>query len=168
MADSKVNVYKAARNALGWSREAAAEELGISDDKLERIENGKQLPNPQDVKIMSDVYRSPELCNHYCHFDCEIGAQYVPEIPDKELAAIVLKIIDSIYEADDIKRTLVNITADGVISDDEIPALVQTQSRLEKLSNATEALQLCIERKIDNGDINKELYVKEFKKAAGK
>ena len=70
---SEQNIYLAKRKALGWSREYAAEQIGISDDKLERIENEKQLPNPQDVLIMSDVYQAPELCNHYCPGSCEIG-----------------------------------------------------------------------------------------------
>ena len=42
MADVKnaPTLYRSKREALGWSREHAAEQIGISDDKLERIENG--------------------------------------------------------------------------------------------------------------------------------
>ncbi len=85
MADVKnaPTLYRSKREALGWSREHAAEQIGISDDKLERIENGKQLPNPQDVLLMSDVYQAPELCNYYCSHDCPIGRKYVPEIREK-------------------------------------------------------------------------------------
>ena len=43
------NRYKTKRREMGWSREAAAFELHMSDDKLERIENGKQRPTPKDV-----------------------------------------------------------------------------------------------------------------------
>ena len=41
MAETKETstIYLAKRKELGWSREYAAEKLGISDDKLERIEN---------------------------------------------------------------------------------------------------------------------------------
>ena len=49
------NRYKTKRKEMGWSREAAAFELHMSDDKLERIENGKQLPSPKDVLDMSDA-----------------------------------------------------------------------------------------------------------------
>lgn len=163
MLEEQINKYKDTRNKLGWSRETAAESIGISDDKLERIENGKQLPNPQDVLIMSNVYHAPELCNYYCHNQCEIGHQYVPEIPDKDLPDIVVSLLNSIYTVGDIKRTIVDITVDGHIDDDEIPELVHVQKALENLSKATESLQLCVERKIDNGDISKDLYVKELK-----
>ena len=163
MAKNTNNIYRIAREHLGWSREVAAEELGMSDDKLERIENDKQSPNPQDVKIMSNVYHAPELCNLYCHHQCEVGHQYVPEIPEKDLPDIVVKLLNSVYEVNDIKKVLLSITADGEISDDEIPTLVEIQYALERLSKATEALQLCIERKIDDGVISKDLYVKELK-----
>ena len=38
---TKENRYKELRKSLEWSREAAAEALGMSDDKLERIDNGE-------------------------------------------------------------------------------------------------------------------------------
>ena len=130
MAETKesATLYLAKRKELGWSREYASEQLGISDDKLERIENEKQLPNPQDVLIMSDVYHAPELCNYYCSRDCEIGQLYVPKVP----------------------------------------GLAQAQYTLEQLSIMIEALQLCVERKIDKGEISKELYDAAYKDASAK
>ena len=160
------SLYLSKRKKLGWSREYAAEQLGISDDKLERIENGKQLPNPQDVLIMSDVYHSPELCNYYCSRDCEIGRVYVPKIPETELPGIILQLVASIYEVEDIKKALVKITADDRIDDDEVESLAQAQYTLERLSIMIEALQLCVERKIDTGEISKQLYDAAFLKAS--
>ena len=169
MADTKnpATLYRSKREALGWSREYAAEQIGISDDKLERIENEKQLPNPQDVLIMSDVYKAPELCNYYCNKDCEIGRQYVPKVPDAELPGIILHLLDSVYEVQDMEKILVKITADNVIDESEIENLVRTQYTLEQLSIMIEALQLCVERRIDNGEISKELYDAAYKKASG-
>lgn len=166
---AKATLYLAKRKALGWSREYAAEQLGISDDKLERIENEKQLPNPQDVLIMSDVYQAPELCNYYCSKDCEIGRVYVPKVPDAELPGIILQLMSSIYEVEDIKKVLVKITADDRIDDSEVEDLAKTQHTLEQLSIMIEALQLCVERKLDKGEISKELYEAAQRKiAAGK
>ncbi len=167
MSEQKVSRYRQFRNELGWSREHAAEELGMSDDKLERIENGKQIPNPQDVLIMSRAYRVPHLCNYYCHNVCEIGSKYVPEVPDRELPDIILRLLNSVYEAEDIRELLIRITADGVIDDDEIEHLVDVQGTLEELSIMIEALQLCIERKVINGEITKELYEDAMQKQAG-
>lgn len=151
-------IYRRLRKQMGWSREYAAEQLGMSDDKLERIENGRQMPNPQDVLNMSNVYRAPELCNYYCHNECEIGRQYVPEVPSSELSDIILRLLDAVYKVEDIDKILVSITADGVIEDEEIEPLVNVQNTLEKLSVMIEALQICIERKVDNGEISGDLY----------
>lgn len=168
MAEAKETgtLYLARRKALGWSREYASEQLGISDDKLERIENGKQLPNPQDVLIMSDVYQSPELCNYFCSRFCEIGQLYVPKVPDTELPGIILRLMASIYETRDIEKLLVKITADEIIDETEIADLARAQYTLEQLSIMIEALQLCVERKIDRGEIPKEIYKAEYQKCS--
>ena len=167
MADHKnpTTLYRSKRESLGWSREFAAEQIGISDDKLERIENEKQLPNPQDVLIMSDVYQAPELCNYYCNRDCEIGRLYVPEVPDADLPAIILRLLDAVYRVDDIEKILVRITADDMIDETEVRSLAHAQYTLEQLSIMIEALQLCIERKIDKGEISREAYDAAYRKA---
>lgn len=161
-------IYLSRRKALGWSREFAAEKLGISDDKLERIENAKQIPNPQDVLIMSDVYQSPELCNYYCSRDCEIGRQYVPEVPASELPGIILRLLDSVYRVENVEKLLVKITADDFIDESEVDDLAHAQYTLEQLSIMIEALQLCIEKKIDRGEISGKQYEAAYQKAASR
>ena len=164
MADTtKVTLYREIRETLKkedpkWSREYAAEKLGFSDDKLERIENGRQDPAPQDVLAMADIYRAPQLCNYFCHNTCLIGQKYIPEVTTQDLPTIIIRLLDSLYRVEDIKKPLINITADGVIDDSEISELVRVQSTLEQLSEMTSALNICIESKILNGEINNELY----------
>ena len=158
------NRYKTKRREMGWSREAAAYELHMSDDKLERIENGKQLPSAKDVLDMSDAYNSPELCNYFCNKDCEIGRHYVPEVPDSELPDIILRLLSSVNDFSDMEKQLIRITADGIIEPDEIPDLVKVQHTLEQLSIMIEALQLRIEKKIDEGEIEESAYKAEFEK----
>ena len=158
MTEQKTNRYRQLRDSLGWSREHAASELGMSDDKLERIENGRQAPNPQDVLAMSRAYHSPQLCNYYCNQQCEIGRRYVPEVPDADLPDIIVRLLNSIYEAEDTKKVLVRITADSQIDKDEIPDLVRIQNTFEELSIMIEALQLCIERKIADSEIPADEY----------
>ena len=139
MAEPKetTNLYLIKRKEMGWSREYAAEQIGISDDKLERIENEKQLPNPQDVLIMSNVYQAPELCNYYCHRDCEIGRQYVPEVPKAQLPGIILRLLDSVYAVQDIEKILVRITADDMIDESEVDDLAHAQYTSRRCSSAS-------------------------------
>ena len=55
--DCKMNIYIEVRNSLGLSREKASELLEtISPEKIERIENEKQLPSPEDVMISEETY----------------------------------------------------------------------------------------------------------------
>lgn len=163
MAKEKITAYREKRKAMEWSIEAAAEELGMSDDTLRRIETEEKIPNPQEVLAMAKAFHAPELCNHYCHFDCEIGQKYVPEVEDSDLPSIVLRLLDTIYDVEDIEKTLVRITSDKDITDDEIESLVKVQYTLEQLSMMVEALQLCVEKKIDNNEISREIYEKAFK-----
>lgn len=163
--NNKTTLYRQKREDLNWSREYAAEQLGMSDDKLERIENEKQRPNPQDVLIMSDVYKSPELCNYFCNRDCEIGQKYVPKVPDDELPGIILNLMGTIYDVEDIEKLLVKITKDNKIEDSEIENLATAQCTLEQLSIMIEALQLCVERKINKGELSREKYDAAYKKA---
>ncbi len=160
---SKLTLYREIRETLKkqdpkWSREFAAEKLGFSDDKLERIENGRQDPSPQDVLTMASVYRAPQLCNYYCHNTCLIGQKYIPEVTAHDLPTVIIRLLDSLYKVEDIKKPLINITADGVIDDDEIDELVNVQTTLERLSEMSSALNICVEGKILKGEISSELY----------
>lgn len=60
-------IYQKLREENDLTREKAAELLEfISEDRLERIENEKSEPAPEDVIRMAEVYKAPELCNYYC------------------------------------------------------------------------------------------------------
>ena len=152
------NLYRERRKALNWSLEEAAEQLFISDDKLQRIETGKQSPSAEDIMHMSEVYKAPELCNYYCHNQCDIGKENVPEIPVEELPNVTLQLLDSLNTASDIEKMLIKITADNEISDDELEALVNIELNLEQLATAINALKLCIKRKSRNDGLNSQLY----------
>lgn len=72
------------------------------------------LPHPEEVLIMADKYKSPELCNYYCSNQCPIGQQYVPEIKMKELPQIILETVASLNKMNKKQERLIEITADGI------------------------------------------------------
>ena len=87
-------IYQKLREENDLTRENAAELLEfISEDRLERIENEKSEPAPEDVIRMAEVYKAPELCNYYCSHKCPIGRKYVPPIEMTELPAIILETV---------------------------------------------------------------------------
>ena len=151
--------YQLFREELGYTREKASEILGwISADRIEKIESEKSLPHPDEVLAMSLAYQKPRLCNHYCANICPIGQEYVPEIKVKDLSQIVLEMLASLNSIQKRKERLIEITADGEISDDEIADFVHIQEELERISITVETLQLWSERMLITGAINMEAY----------
>ena len=153
------NAYFQRREELKLTRDQASELLeSIPPERIEKIENERVAPHPEEILIMAEKYKSPELCNYYCANQCPIGQQYVPEVKIQDLSQIVLKMIDSLNEVQDNQKRLVNITSDGIIDDTEIEDFVDIQNKLEKISITIEALQLWSEQMIANGSINMEKY----------
>ena len=157
------NVYFKRREELGLTREKASELLeSISPERIEKIENEKCDPHPEEVLIMAEKYKSPELCNYYCSNQCRIGQQYVPEVKIQDLSQIVLKMLSSLNAVQRSKERLIDITADGQIDDTELEEFISIQEDLEKISITVETLQLWSEQMLANGSIDMERY-KELK-----
>lgn len=153
------NAYFLKREELELTREQASEILTtISAERIEKIENERCMPRPDEILLMAEKYKSPELCNYYCANQCEIGAKYVPEIKIRDLSQIVLKMLASLNEVQNCQNRLITITEDGVIADDEIDEFVDIQDKLEKISVTVEALQLWSEQMIASGNIDKAKY----------
>lgn len=153
------NIYQTTREKLGLSREAASEKLEwVSSERIERIENEKSCPNPDEVLQMSKKYQTPSLCNFYCANQCPIGQEYVPEIKIKDLSQIVLEMLASLNSVNRKKERLIEITADGTIDKNEIEDFIFIQEELEHISITVETLQLWAERMLATGAIDIEKY----------
>ena len=153
------NIYQLTREGLKLSREAASELLeSIPPERIERIENERSLPHPDEVLVMSDKYKQPSLCNYYCANQCPIGQEYVPEIKIKDLSQIVLEMLASLNSMSKQKDRLIEITADGKISGDELEDFILIQEELERISITVETLQLWSERMLATGVIDKAAY----------
>ena len=159
------NKYQLAREELGLSREKASDLLEvIPPQRIEKIENERSLPHPDEVLVMSQKYKKPSLCNYYCSNECPIGKEYVPEVQIKELSAIVIEMLASLNSVNKTKDRLIEIAADGVISDDEIDDFIHIQEELERISVTVETLQLWAEKMLANGIIDADQYYARKKK----
>ena len=153
------NRYQLAREELGLSREKAGDLLEvIPPERIEKIENERSFPHPDEVLIMSQKYKKPTLCNYYCSNECPIGREYVPEVQVKELSAIVIEMLASLNSVNRKKDRLIEIAADGAISNDEIDDFIHIQKELERISVTVETLQLWAEKMLANGIIDAEQY----------
>ena len=152
-------LYQEFREEMGYTREKASEVLeSISAERIERIENEKSLPHPDEVLAMSVAYQKPRLCNHYCANTCPIGQEYVPEIQVKNLSEMVLGLLASLNNIQKWKDRLIEITADGEIGSEEIADFIAIQDKLEEISVTVESLQMWSERMLATGRIDLEQY----------
>ena len=153
------NIYHKTRESLQLTREAASELLeSITPERIEKIENERSLPHPDEVLVMAEKYKQPSLCNFYCANQCPIGQQYVPEVKIKDLCQIVLEMLASLNSMGKQKERLIEITVDGKITGDELEDFIYIQEELERISIAVETLQLWSERMLATGAIDVEQY----------
>lgn len=140
--------YEAAKfNERLSSREGAAEELGIDRTRLARIELGSTVPYQDEVLLMADCYRAPELKGNYCRDMCPLG-KGMPKIEDADLDRISLRALASFRKINEAKELLLDITADGIITDDEKPDLEKIISTLDEVNEITQNLKNWIEKNI--------------------
>ena len=149
------NIYQTSREAVELTRESAAEALEfISADRIEKIESEKSLPHPDEILAMAECYKNPSLCNYYCSHECPIGQEYVPEVSFKELSQITLEMLASLNSLEKEKNRLIEITVDGIISDDELQDFKKIQTQLSQISLAIDSLQLWVEKALLDGRIS--------------
>ncbi len=149
------NVYCQARKAAATynerlnSREGAAELLGLSVSSLADYELGNTKVVPVDkVVLMADLYRSPELMNHYCATECPIGCRNAQLLEVGELDRLTLKLLGKFRGTDNIAQTLLDVVADGVITPDEEPQIESVLQQLEEISKYTQELRLWVQKHI--------------------
>ena len=153
------NIYQLTRENLKLTRETASELLeSIPPERIEKIENERSFPHPDEVLTMAEKYKKPDLCYYYCAKQCPIGQEYVPEIKIKDLSQIVLEMLASLNAMNKRKDRLIEITADGKISDDELEDFLYIQEELERISITVETLQLWAEKMLAAGVIDEARY----------
>ena len=127
------------------SREGAAELLGISVSSLADYELGNTKVIPVDkVVLMADIYNAPELMAWYCSSECLIGKSL--EMPSPEIASVertTMKLLKQLRQGDieQVKEKLIDIAADGVISDDEKPDFREVLGYLDELARTISELK---------------------------
>lgn len=141
--------YLASASTSGLqSREGAAELLGINQTRLARIELGKINPYPEEVLKMSQLYKSPELCNSFCAKECPLGKQTISELPLDDLDRLMLKVLGSLKGIEELRTRLITLAEDGEIKEEERPEFNDVLSELRDVSKNALTLQLWAEKYI--------------------
>lgn len=155
--NENTNVYFKARkkaaeyNERLYSREGAAELLGISVSTLADYELGNTKVVPVDkVVLMSDLYNAPQLITGYCMRECPVHGFLPLATEEKSIQGIALRLLKGFNEDElkAMKEDLIEITEDGVISCEEIPKLKQILDRLEKMAEIISEMKIAGEKYI--------------------
>lgn len=112
------NIYSKYRRMAGLTQERAAEHLGISVDSLKGYEYDKRIP-PNDVaKQMCLLYGDMRLAyDHLVHSSA--GEMVLEQLDEKDLCCSVLGLINELNHSENIREVMIEISSDGVISDEE-------------------------------------------------
>lgn len=141
------NVFYLARNRAAKfndavaSREGASDLVGIERTRLAKIELGSLVPYPEEVLLMSDIYKAPELINFYCTEMCPLGCD-IPKAEFDDLDRITVRAIASMRKIQGVRERLLDIVDDGKITDDEEATFKGIVNDLEELSSITQSLKV--------------------------
>lgn len=148
------NMYHLSREEAHLTREAAAERLFISPDRIEKIEIRGSIPHPDEVLAMATAYKKPMLCNYFCSHECEIGQAYVPEVQLKDVSQITLEMLANLNKMVKIKERLIEITVDGKINSEEVPDFSNILQTLDQMSMAIDSMKLWVQHQVAAGNID--------------
>lgn len=152
-AKTSANVFYQARckasthNEQLSSREGVAELMAIDRSRLYRIEKGVTNPYAEEIHLMSELYNAPELRNYYCKNCCPLG-ENVPEVSTDNLDRIAIKALSSFKKLRITQELLLNITEDGIISEDEREDMQKILDALSELEGVTQNLKVWVKKNL--------------------
>lgn len=144
----------AACNDTFASREGAADVLGIERTRLARIELNTITPYPDEVRVMADIYSAPELMGYHCAHNCPIGrcmGELLPAAQAKSIEQLAVQAAIALRNAENIRDSLLDIAADGVIDDQEKKTFERLLAQLGQITQVAHQLQ-AVARKLGKGE----------------
>lgn len=140
----------AQKNTEFESREATSDVVGIDRTRLARIELGNVTPYADEVVSMSKCYNAPELCYNYCSNECPIGRLTMKEVEINSFDRLSLKMLGSLNDIENLRASIINISADGQVDIGEQEEFKQILESLDLISNNAKALELWAKKNIKN------------------
>jgi len=149
------NIYFACRKRAAIynerlnSRDEAAELLGISTSSLSNHELGITKNVPVDtVVMMADLYRAPELRNHYCKHECPIGKFLPISTVVDNIERVTVKLLSKM-DTDGMewmKTKLLNIAAKGKLDKEDHCDISEIIRRLDGITEVASQLKILAEK----------------------
>lgn len=155
-AKTKANIFYQARCAASKhnealsNRESAADIMSIDRGRFYRFESGMAVPYPEEVQLMADLYNAPQLRNYYCRQCCPLGAD-TPKADIEDIDRITVMALATLRKVADTKDSLLDITADGIIDEDEKSILNEIIQTLDEINEISASLKNWVKRDEGSG-----------------
>lgn len=114
------NIYKNARSVAGLTQERWAEAIGCSVDSVHNYEAGTQLPSDDIVRTMCEISGLTPLAYWHVCRKSELAANLLPSVEKIPLPQAVLQLMLTIKHYYEQEYDMLQLAADGEISDDEL------------------------------------------------
>ena len=153
----QARIDAATANERLLSRFGAAEAMGLSEDAIKSAELGLYKSMPvENAVLMADCYNAPHLLNYYCLNECPIGCNRPISADVVSIERSTVKLMKALKPQDlaDLKDKLINIAADGLITEDELPAFQEILSYFDDLSRTMSELRVIGQKAIKGGKKN--------------
>ncbi len=146
------NLYKNARLAAAENNpelrtaERACHLLYMSRERLQKIEQTdpekhQASPAPEDVLIMSRLYKAPELLDYYCTHECPVR-KGEDSLLHNSLGDISSRLMSALYFLDNASDSIHRILGDSQVSDDEKKEFVDSLKVLRDIAYSAQCLEL--------------------------
>ena len=99
---------------------------------------------------MADLYNAPELITGYCMKECPVHGFLPLATEEKSIQGVALRLLQGFNE-DKLKRIkddLIDITEDGIVSNDEVPRLKAILELLDRMAETISEMKIVGEKYI--------------------
>lgn len=145
-----------ARLEADMERVAVSAATGIEVNRLAKIELDTKIPYPEEIVLMSDLYKAPELENWYCSKMCPIGKRCCSLLKDNEFSKLernILMLSRNSKKVPQLVDTLTDMAYDGVIDKNEGMIMKnEIKKDLTEMLKTVEQVLLWIDKNV--GDID--------------
>ena len=131
-------IFKNARNTAGLTQERWAETLGVSVDAVQNYEYGRNFPTEETVLLMADISGYKILPYQYMSMKSRIGSELLPDL--SEAISLPKAVLNLILALNDMQKSIIpklmEMAADGRITEDEIPNFDRCMQQFDTLAKS--------------------------------
>ena len=142
--------YSVERKKSNLSQKAAAEMLGVAAKTLSSYETGRQIPPPDVVSSMSNIYKSFDVKNTHCKFICDLADERGEKHTSKNIFQTGYSLLYIEDDIDLIKTKLLNILKDGEIDSEEVVELKNILPKIHDLKGVISQIEREVRHEIHN------------------